>query len=238
MLRRCIPLVFSQVRCLNQARTIASTASVYDNTRLKIYTRTGDKGTSSLFNGERRPKDDMVFEALGTIDETSAFLGQAIEFCAASTNMPADRQSNIIEQFRQIQSRLLDAGAHVATPLTNASDSRKERTQFSADHATLLEQWIDEMDASLPELKTFILPGGSITSSFLHAARVVCRRAERRCAPLLAQGDIDPAVYRYLNRLSDYLFTAARYACMLEGKPEAKYYLDPKKRAAVGAASL
>eukprot|EP00160_Parvularia_atlantis_P015628 Unigene4559_Nuclearia_a/m.13918 Unigene4559_Nuclearia_a/g.13918 ORF Unigene4559_Nuclearia_a/g.13918 Unigene4559_Nuclearia_a/m.13918 type:complete len:250 (+) Unigene4559_Nuclearia_a:451-1200(+) len=186
--------------------------------RVRIYTRTGDKGTSSLFSGERRAKDDAVFEALGTIDELSSALGLAREFCVEVAN-------ELQGQLEEIQCLLIDIGANVATPRAAAGPTRLSRTEFDVDgHLTEeLERSIDRMDDALPPLRNFILPSGGRASAALHIARGVCRRAERRVVPLIEQDQASHAVGVYLNRLSDYLFTAARFAAMREGKPEVAY---------------
>ncbi|KAG6579993.1 ATP:cob(I)alamin adenosyltransferase [Phytophthora cinnamomi] len=186
---------------------------------MKVYTKTGDKGTSQLFSGERRPKNDAVFQALGDTDELNAQIGVAVEQARAAAN------AFLPPKLEQIQSRLFDLGACVATPLTSASETKQRRTGvFDEANVTQLERWIDEMDAELPSLKCFILPsGGGLASTHLHVARAVCRRAERSVVPLVAAGDVDGVVQRYLNRLSDFLFVSARFAAVKEGKEETKW---------------
>jgi ATP:cob(I)alamin adenosyltransferase len=130
--------------------------------RIRVYTRTGDKGTSSLYNGQRAPKDDAVFSALGDVDELNASIGLAREHCART--QPAGGASGttgvgIEEQLAEIQSRLLDMGTAVATPLDSSSAAALERARFDGvAHAAALEAWIDAMDDALPPLKNFILP--------------------------------------------------------------------------------
>ncbi|CAO3672395.1 unnamed protein product [Umbelopsis vinacea] len=185
---------------------------------MKIYTKTGDKGTSALFSGERRAKNDDVFEALGTTDELSSHLGLAREYC--------DEQKNgLSEKLEKIQCLLQDIGSNVATPRDQANEAKKARTTFDEDgsHVADLEKWIDEMDTELPPLKNFILPSGGRAASSLHIARSVCRRAERRVHPLVSSGQADSTTGKYLNRLSDFLFNAARYAAMKDGKVEVVY---------------
>jgi cob(I)alamin adenosyltransferase len=188
--------------------------------QMKVYTKTGDKGTSQLFSGERRPKDNQVFSALGDTDELNANIGVAIEHAKK-----VETTNNLPERLEEIQSRLFDIGACIATPLKTAPESKKNRTgTFDEINIDRLEKWIDDMDAKLPPLKNFILPsGGGFTSTHLHVARAVCRRAERNVVPLANTGDVDASVLKYLNRLSDFLFVAARYAAHAEGRKETKW---------------
>eukprot|EP00013_Stygamoeba_regulata_P028630 CAMPEP_0177663756 /NCGR_PEP_ID=MMETSP0447-20121125/20096_1 /TAXON_ID=0 /ORGANISM="Stygamoeba regulata, Strain BSH-02190019" /LENGTH=280 /DNA_ID=CAMNT_0019169615 /DNA_START=64 /DNA_END=906 /DNA_ORIENTATION=+ len=177
-----------------------------------IYTRTGDSGASSLFTGERRPKDDPIFHALGHTDELNALIGVARAFIE-------DQQSIVHQHCEEIQSRLLDLGSSVATPSSSANVAQLERVHFDPKHVEVLENWIDALTEELPPLRNFILPSGGKASSSFHVARAVCRRAERS---LLLCESPDP-LRHYLNRLSDYLFTAARYVSMREGHPETPY---------------
>ncbi|XP_065106834.2 corrinoid adenosyltransferase MMAB [Paramisgurnus dabryanus] len=182
----------------------------------KIYTKTGDKGFSSTFTGERRPKEDQIFDALGTTDELSSVIGLAREFCI-------DKGHSFTDQLDKIQCVLQDVGSNIATPLSSARDSHITKTKFSSQPVTELERWIDSFTEELPPLTNFILPSGGKSSAALHVARAVCRRAERCVAPVVRSGEADPEVAKYLNRLSDYLFTAARYAAMKEGNVETIY---------------
>uniref|UniRef100_A0A8C5LIK9 Corrinoid adenosyltransferase MMAB n=1 Tax=Leptobrachium leishanense TaxID=445787 RepID=A0A8C5LIK9_9ANUR len=169
----------------------------------KIYTKTGDKGFSSTYTGERRPKDDLVFEALGANDELSSAIGLAREF-GIDANLP------FISELEKIQCMLQDIGSNLATPLSSARESHIVKTTFNAEPIQELEQWIDKYTAQLPPLNNFILPSGGKASASLHVARSVCRRAERRAFRIVQAGEADPNVGKYLNRLSDYLFTLAR----------------------------
>ncbi|CAM9660493.1 unnamed protein product [Choristocarpus tenellus] len=178
-----------------------------------LYTRAGDKGTSSLFNLEKRSKGDAAFEALGSMDELNASLGVAVEHCRLAGN-------GLAGILREVQSLLIDASALVATPRSSSTERKIARTQFPSRCTTQLEASIDELDARLPQLKTFILPGGGLAASHLHLSRCVCRRAERSLQPLLADGQGVEEVARFVNRLSDFLFAAARYASLVEGNPE------------------
>ncbi|KAG8596802.1 hypothetical protein GDO81_002057 [Engystomops pustulosus] len=182
----------------------------------KIYTKTGDKGYSSTYTGERRPKDNLVFEALGTTDELTSAIGLAKEFCL-------DANLQCVAELEKIQCRLQDIGSNIATPLSSARESHKVNTSFNEDSVQELEQWIDKYTVQLPPLTSFILPSGGKASASLHVARAVCRRAERVTFKLLQTGEADSRVGKYLNRLSDYLFTLARYAAKAEGRPETIY---------------
>ena len=189
--------------------------------KFKLYTKTGDLGSSCLFNMERRDKDDDVFEALGDVDELGVCVGIARTFAEEHVTPDGEMLARLLE----IQSRLLDVGSAVATPLQSSSTAewKARRVEFAEEHITRLEGWIDEYDESLPPLTTFILPSGGKTAVHLHQARTVCRRAERRVVPLVRDGDCDQAVGRYLNRLSDFLYAAARYAAHREGHEELPY---------------
>ncbi|XP_028270445.1 corrinoid adenosyltransferase MMAB [Parambassis ranga] len=197
--------------CLNR-----SYATEGDNMKIKIYTKTGDKGFSSTFTGERRPKEDQIFEALGNTDELSSAIGLAREFCL-------DKGHTFTHQLDKIQCILQDVGSNIATPRSSARESHIKRTKFSTQPISNLETWIDNFTEELPPLTNFILPSGGKSSAALHLARTVCRRAERSVAPIVRSGEADPDVAKFLNRLSDYLFTVARYAAMKEGKEETIY---------------
>lgn len=183
---------------------------------MKIYTKTGDKGTSSLYNGERRSKTDPTFAALGDVDELNSLIGVAREYAAAL-------DGNLSQQLETVQSRLLDVGSAVATPLPTSSSHKLQRTAFPAQATAALEGWIDSWSAHLPQLTNFILPSGGLASSFLHMARSICRRAERSVVVLVDENLVESEVAIFLNRLSDYLFTVARVCAMKSNKPEVVY---------------
>ncbi|XP_034396644.1 corrinoid adenosyltransferase [Cyclopterus lumpus] len=209
-------------RLMNEHRTTdtlypgRSYATEGDNRVPKIYTKTGDKGFSSTFTGERRPKEDHIFEALGNTDELSSAIGLAREFCL-------DKGHTFTYQLDKIQCILQDVGSNIATPRSTARESHIKKTTFTAQPIADLENWIDKFTEELPPLTNFILPSGGKGSAALHLARTVCRRAERSVAPIVRTGEADPDVAKFLNRLSDYLFTAARYAATKEGKEEKIY---------------
>ncbi|HEX7150115.1 MAG TPA: cob(I)yrinic acid a,c-diamide adenosyltransferase [Thermoanaerobaculia bacterium] len=164
---------------------------------MKIYTRTGDQGQTSLFGGARVPKNDSRIEAYGTVDELNSVLGVV---------RAAWRASRLDGLLHQAQMDLFEIGAHLASP------GMSRFPGVAPERVAELEASIDSMEASLAPLKTFILPGGSLAAAQLHVARTVCRRAERLVVGLQ---DEDPATLSsiaYLNRLSDWLFVAARFA--------------------------
>ncbi|GJP70613.1 hypothetical protein CLOP_g1530 [Closterium sp. NIES-67] len=224
--------------------------------RARVYTRTGDKGTSSLYTGERRRKDDHVFGALGDVDELNSALAVAAEYCRVQG------LKELCEQIATIQSRLLDVGSVVATPPSSASAAKLQRVRFDPTAVDTLELWIDSLDEKLPPLTAFILPSGGMAAAHLHLARSICRRAERAVIAVAAEDEemqqqqqqqkaqegatdgtdaassdsevavprIDPFVMRFINRLSDFLFTAARFAAQHACRTETVY-----KKAAVQA---
>lgn len=157
----------------------------------RIYTRTGDKGTTAIVTGHRLSKHEPLIHVLGNLDECNASIGLALSL------LPP--HMSIATQLIEIQQALFDLGAHIAS-----SNISKER--FNEGAVQKLEQWIDQMEATLTPLSTFILPGGNSSAATLHLARCICRRAERHMAEI-AQTEAIP----FLNRLSDYLFVAARF---------------------------
>jgi cob(I)alamin adenosyltransferase len=178
---------------------------------MKLHTKTGDKGDTSLFGGQRVPKDALRIEAYGTVDELNSMLGI----------VRADgADSEIDEMLERIQSELFVLGADLATP---RSSNPKHIQRIEPKHAHQLEKLIDRLDAAVKPLRTFILPGGSRSAARLHFARTICRRAERAVVRLSRNEDIGDAITIYLNRLSDLLFVMARYANQAAGIPETKW---------------
>jgi cob(I)alamin adenosyltransferase len=171
----------------------------------KIYTRTGDDGTTALGSGERRKKCDLRIAAYGTLDETNAAIGIARLHVAGDPAL--DRA------LARIQNDLFDAGADLATP-GKGKGPGGARLTVTAAQVAWLESEIDRLNAELEPLRSFILPGGLPAGAYLHLARTICRRAERLIAELMDKADesVTPEVLQYVNRLSDYLFVAARYA--------------------------
>ncbi|QDU87015.1 Cob(I)yrinic acid a,c-diamide adenosyltransferase [Pirellulimonas nuda] len=168
---------------------------------MKIYTRTGDEGRTGLFGGGRVSKADARIEAYGAVDELNATLGAAR---AAMAGIEALADADAV--LHEAQNRLFDLGAELATP----DAAKRGLAVIGPDDAQHLEAMIDRHEALLPELKTFVLPGGTSAAALLHVARTVCRRAERQCVAFGEQHLVRPDVLIYLNRLSDLLFVLAR----------------------------
>ena len=167
-----------------------------------IYTRTGDKGTTSLVGGVRVPKTHIRLEAYGTVDELNAQIG-----CLISLMEDGEHK----ETLKFVQHKLFTLGSYLATDASKTD--LHAVSHVLPEHVARLEQAIDEADASLPELHAFILPGGSLPASVCHVCRTVCRRAERRILALEEAGaecEIDENVKQFVNRLSDYLFILSR----------------------------
>ncbi|MCB1111451.1 MAG: cob(I)yrinic acid a,c-diamide adenosyltransferase [Chlamydiales bacterium] len=185
----------------------------------KIYTRSGDKGETSLYTGQRVPKNDGLIQALGTVDECNCAIGVAI------AHLPRDdeRFDGIRSQLETIQHALFDLGAALATPRTTANSKKIDKTRFDSEEVEALETWIDEMQSKVEKLTTFILPGGHPSGALLHLARGICRRAECCVVPLHKHADVSDNVMTYLNRLSDYLFMASRYVNHMLDVPETKW---------------
>ena len=176
---------------------------------MRIYTKTGDSGTTGLIGGIRVPKDDPRVAAYGDVDELNAVLGMAIAQLPLELGDQAD-------QLRHVQRVLFDIGAELATPL----GGRKTRWELDEAETRKLESAIDIMEETLPALQNFILPGGHAAGAALHLARTVARRAERQVVSLHGQVAVEPKLLRYLNRLSDYLFVISRYVNARLAAPE------------------
>lgn len=183
---------------------------------MKIYTKTGDKGKTSLIGG-RVDKDDLRVEAYGTIDELNSFVGKAM------TELDATTFKDLLEDLETIQNELFDGGGDL-------SNVMKERHyKLTEEPIDVLEQRIDKLMEEAPPLERFILPGGTPAAASLHIARTVTRRAERQTVTLMkAEEDVSPVVVRYLNRLSDYLFVAARIANSRVNVPDNEYVRSAK----------
>jgi len=174
---------------------------------VRIYTRTGDDGTTGLIGGKRVPKDSPYVEACGSLDELNALIG-----LARGHGLP----ESIDRALQSVQDELFTIGAELATP-----QGTKRRSEVIGDkEIQRLENEIDSIEGSLEPLKQFILPGGSLPGAELHLARAVARRAERHCVTLARTEKVDARILKYLNRLSDLCFVMARYVNRLQSMPE------------------
>lgn len=173
----------------------------------KIYTRTGDGGETGLGDGQRVSKSDPRIAAIGEIDELNSWVGMLVEELLAE----GDKFAGVAEFLRQCQHRIFDLGGEVSIP---------GYAIVEAKHVDAIEVQLDALNADLPPLENFILPGGSRLIATLHLARSVCRRAERALVALAAQEDVSDEGVRFLNRLSDYLFVAARHVARTSGVSE------------------
>jgi len=169
---------------------------------MKIYTKTGDKGTTSLYGGARVSKTDFQVEVFGIIDELLSYVGLI---------RSQDELGNQEEVLKEIQDRLFSIGSHIAA---DPKKVKLKKPEIYVEDVTLLEKNIDLMDATLEPLKQFVLPGGHMTVSFCHLARVISRKVERRVIELSERDseiELYPVMFQYLNRLSDYFFVLSRY---------------------------
>ena len=180
----------------------------------KIYTRTGDDGSTGLVDGSRLSKNDIRVRAYGDVDETNSVIG------LVRLHLENRRLDNMLSR---IQNDLFDLGADLATPLPKEDETDSEYAlRMSPAQSTRLEQELDALNADLEPLTSFVLPGGSPPAAYLHQARTICRRAERVTVALAAEQHINPAALTYLNRLSDFLFVAARW-CNDQGETDVKW---------------
>jgi cob(I)alamin adenosyltransferase len=178
---------------------------------MKIYTKTGDKGNTSLIGGTRVAKSDLRIEAYGTVDELNSYIGLVRD---------QEVNKNRMGILKEVQDRLFTIGALLAT---DPEKSKMKTPDLHDEDITLLEQEIDAMTAEVPPLRAFILPGGHQSVSFCHVARCVCRRAERLAIGLQQVSEVDDLVIKYLNRLSDYLFALCRKMTQELGAEEVEW---------------
>src|ERR1700759_903216 len=178
---------------------------------MKIYTKTGDKGFTSLIGGTRVPKHHLRIESYGTVDELNSYIGLIRD---------QEISQHDKDLLKEIQDRLFTIGSSLAA---DPEKSRMVIPDLHVEDIELLEKEMDKMNEILPELKHFILPGGNTTISYCHIARCVCRRAERLSVHLAEESKVDEKVNVYLNRLSDYLFTLARKIAHEQKIPENKW---------------
>jgi cob(I)alamin adenosyltransferase len=181
---------------------------------MKIYTRTGDAGQTSVIGG-RVPKDDIRVEAYGTTDELNAYVGQAAAYIA---ELPSDVWNDIYDRLIIIQHELFDCGSDMSYAAPEPS-----KMKVTPEMTNRLETWIDEWEAQTPPIERFILPGGTALSAMLHVCRTVCRRAERRVVSLAAEQPCPEEVRKYLNRLSDLFFVLSRLANVRSGVQDVEY---------------
>ena len=180
----------------------------------KIYTRTGDEGSTGLVDGSRLSKNDIRVRAYGDVDETNSVIG------LVRLHLENRRLDDMLSR---IQNDLFDLGADLATPLPKKDEADSEYAlRMSPAQSTRLEEELDALNAHLEPLTSFVLPGGAPPAAYLHQARTVCRRAERVTVALAAEQPINPAALTYLNRLSDFLFVAARW-CNDQGETDVKW---------------
>lgn len=187
---------------------------------MNIYTRGGDNGETSLVGGKRVPKDSIRVEAYGTVDELNSVIGY-VRAIHNQYHKGGDDCIKIEDELRNIQNNLLNIGSHLATP----GDAKPSSMPYiESTDITRLEKLIDDMTKELKPLKTFIIPGGGIIGSAFHHARTVCRRAERRIISLSSEENVPPLIIKYINRLSDTLFTMARWEA--HNHNEKEYYWE------------
>jgi len=189
---------------------------------MKIYTKTGDKGTTALYGGNRVSKASARVESYGNIDELNSFIG------LAKSEITDEK---VLNQLKKIQFDLFTLGSESATPtdkLTLANGKSRLTLMISETEIEELENWMDEYETQLEPLQYFILPGGGKSATALHVCRTVCRRAERSLVFLNESEEVRPELIKYLNRLSDYLFVLARYVSKLNEEKEE--YWNPNER--------
>ena len=190
---------------------------------MKIYTKTGDKGETSLYGGTRVSKAAARVESYGTLDELNAFIGLAKAEIS---------DEKVLNQLQKIQFDLFTVGSEAATPTDKmllANGKNRLDLMISEKEITELELWMDDFDAELEPLRFFILPSGGKAAATVHVCRTVCRRAERAMVFLNETEEVRPELIKYLNRLSDYLFILARYISKISGEKED--YWNPSERA-------
>jgi cob(I)alamin adenosyltransferase len=182
---------------------------------MKIYTKTGDDGTTGLFNGSRVLKSSLRVETYGTVDELNSIIG-----LITTQNLDI----RMLQTFTQLNNLLFNLGSDLATPLN--PKPKFDVPRMTEANIIWLENLIDEYDNELSPLKNFILPGGTVVAAYLHNARTVCRRAERLAVRMNVDEDLGLFVVKFLNRLSDFLFTAARMANHLAGVKDVEWKKD------------
>ncbi|HWM87618.1 MAG TPA: cob(I)yrinic acid a,c-diamide adenosyltransferase [Kofleriaceae bacterium] len=189
----------------------------------RVYTKAGDQGDTSLVGGDKVSKASARVECYGVIDELNAAIGLVRTALAAAGGTAA--APTLLPILGRVQNELFNLGAELATP---DAERRARSPRIEPRHVTALEEEIDQLNEDLPELRSFVLPGGGWTSSYLHLARTICRRGERLVVALAASGEeIGDQAVPYLNRLSDALFVFGRWAALVEGESEPLW--EPEK---------
>ncbi|KKQ35504.1 MAG: ATP:cob(I)alamin adenosyltransferase [candidate division WS6 bacterium GW2011_GWA2_37_6] len=178
---------------------------------MSIYTKKGDKGSTSLYGGRRVSKSIVRLEVIGCIDELNSLLGLINSKLKDEQKTWTDKSFTLTNRIERIQGELLQVGADIATPYSASTTFQKNIDRLAPENIKNLENEIDEMDTQLPKLRYFIIPGGSETASIAQLARAMTRRAERNAVRLTKGAKLNPNVLKYLNRLSDWLFITARY---------------------------
>jgi cob(I)alamin adenosyltransferase len=184
----------------------------------KVYTKSGDQGTTQLIGGDKVSKASERIDCYGTIDELNATIGMTISALDGT-----GAQEVLVAKLLRIQNELFNVGTQLATP---DAERRTTMPDVSAKHVRQLEEEMDALNADLPDLKSFVLPGGSHASACFHLARTVCRRAERVVVALASDTTVDARHLMYLNRLSDALFVFGRYSLLADQQPESLWEPD------------
>ncbi len=198
----------------------------------KVYTRGGDKGTTALIGGSRVPKDHIRVETYGCLDELNSLVGLCRSALTAEKALPARDKKELEARLREIQNRIFDLGSVLSAP----GEGWKGMPLPGPESVTLLEKSMDAMQKSLKPLDSFVLPGGSWSNAWFHLCRTVCRRAERRISALMRTESVPPEALRYVNRLSDWFFVAARFVAV-RGKTKEYLWEYPAKSKAAKAKS-
>lgn len=186
-----------------------------------VYTKTGDNGTTSLVGGRRVKKYDRRVEAYGTVDELNSHIGLLAEMVYnESVDLGADTREKYEASYRQLKKTQNNLFVVQTLLATEDEIVYQKLPQLSEESVAEMEHWIDEMDAQLPKLSSFVIPGGNQASAEAHVCRTVCRRAEREIVRLAEKENIEDKIKRYLNRTSDYLFVLSRYILLLANKKE------------------
>lgn len=183
----------------------------------RVYTRTGDDGQTGLVGGKRIAKDDLRIASYGEVDELNSVIGVVRTILAEAPYGGTADAERIDGVLAFLQQELFDLGSQLATPPESEYEGM---IRITPEAIARLEGWMDELSADLPELKSFVLPGGGAAAAQLHVARTVCRRTERTVTTLVRRGDTPPETARYLNRLSDLLFVQSRWIAIATGHGE------------------